>query len=39
MGNRPRSYQENLDAAKQLARQDPKVVANVVKSWVGGNND
>jgi flagellar M-ring protein FliF len=39
MGSRPRSYQENLDAAKQLARQDPKVVANVVKSWVGGNND
>jgi flagellar M-ring protein FliF len=32
-----RGYQENLEAAKLLARQDPKVVANVVKSWVGGN--
>ena len=32
-----RGYQQNLDAAKQLARQDPKVVANVVKGWVGGN--
>jgi len=30
-------YQHNLEAAKQLARQDPKVVANVVKGWVGGN--
>ena len=30
-------YQSNLEAAKQLARQDPKVVANVVKGWVGGN--
>jgi len=26
-----------LEAARQLARQDPKVVANVVKSWVSGN--
>jgi flagellar M-ring protein FliF len=26
-----------LEAARQLARQDPKVVANVVKSWVAGN--
>lgn len=34
---RPRGYQENLDSAKQLARQDPKVVANVVKNWVGVN--
>ena len=30
-----RGYQQNLEAAKQLARQDPKVVANVVKNWVG----
>ncbi len=37
MGQKPRSYAENLDAAKNLARQDPKVVANVVKAWVGGN--
>ena len=32
-----RTYEDNLDAAKQMAKQDPKVVANVVKSWVGGN--
>jgi flagellar M-ring protein FliF len=36
---RARTYQENLDAAKQLARQDPKMVANVVKSWVGTGNE
>jgi len=27
-------YEENLDAAKQLARSEPKLVANVVKEWV-----
>jgi flagellar M-ring protein FliF len=32
-----RGYQENLEAAKLLARQDPKMVANVVKTWVSGN--
>lgn len=32
-------YQDNLQAAKELARQDPKVVANVVKAWVGGGNE
>ncbi len=35
MGSRPRSYQDNLEAAKQLAKNDPKMVANVVKAWVG----
>jgi flagellar M-ring protein FliF len=30
-------YQQNLEVAKQLAKQDPKVVANVVKTWVNGN--
>jgi flagellar M-ring protein FliF len=35
MGVRPRSYQDNLEAAKILARNDPKMVANVVKAWVG----
>lgn len=39
MGQKPRGYQENLEAAKQLARQDPKMVANVVKAWVGGSNE
>jgi len=28
------SYDQNLDAAKQLARSEPKLVANVVKEWV-----
>jgi flagellar M-ring protein FliF len=37
MGSKPRNYQDNLEAAKQLARNDPKMVANVVKAWVGGN--
>jgi flagellar M-ring protein FliF len=30
-------YEQNLAAAKQIAKQDPKVVANVVKNWVAGN--
>ncbi|WP_420799633.1 flagellar basal-body MS-ring/collar protein FliF [Noviherbaspirillum saxi] len=37
MGTKPRTYQDNLDAAKELARNDPKMVANVVKAWVGTN--
>jgi len=37
MGQKARSYAENLEAAKTLAKQDPKVVANVVKGWVEGN--
>ena len=28
-------YQDNLQAVRQIARQDPKVVATVVKEWVG----
>ena len=28
------AYEDNLQAARQLAQQDPKVVANVVKDWV-----
>lgn len=30
-------YQQNLEIAKNLAKQDPKIVANVVKTWVNGN--
>ena len=37
MGKKSRGYEENLEAAKTLAKQDPKVVANVVKAWVEGN--
>ncbi|MGN2391496.1 flagellar basal-body MS-ring/collar protein FliF [Pelomicrobium sp. G1] len=33
----PSPQASSLEAARQLARQDPKVVANVVKSWVGGD--
>ncbi|SNS61546.1 flagellar M-ring protein FliF [Noviherbaspirillum humi] len=37
MGQKARSYEDNLEAARQLARNDPKVVANIVKTWVSGN--
>ncbi|SHG44780.1 flagellar basal-body MS-ring/collar protein FliF [Massilia sp. CF038] len=30
-------YRENLQMAKALAKDDPRVVANVVKAWVGAN--
>jgi flagellar M-ring protein FliF len=30
-------YRENLQMAKKLAKDDPRVVANVVKAWVGAN--
>jgi flagellar M-ring protein FliF len=30
-------YEQNLQAAKQIAKGDPRLVANVVKSWVSGN--
>ena len=29
-------YDENLRAAKELAKLEPKVVASVVKEWVEG---
>ena len=32
-----RNYAENLSRAQQLANQDPRVVANIVKTWVGSN--
>lgn len=32
-------YEENLKAAKELAKQDPRVVASVVKDWVGAGNE
>jgi flagellar M-ring protein FliF len=31
------SYEQSVDHAKQIARGDPKVVANVVKEWVSAN--
>ncbi len=30
-------YEENLALARQLAREDPRAVANVIKQWVAGN--
>lgn len=32
-----RTYHENLDVARKLAMQDPKMVAKIVKNWVNGN--
>ena len=32
-----RGYRDNLQMAKKLAQEDPRVVANVVKAWVGAN--
>ncbi len=36
-GPRVNSYQNNLQMAKEMALQEPKVVANVIKNWVNGN--
>lgn len=35
--NRSSSYLKNLDMAKQLATNEPAIVANVVKGWVSGD--
>ncbi len=35
--NHAGTYENNLGAAKQMAQQDPKMVASVVKEWVSGN--
>lgn len=35
-GRAPPSYERNLDSAKQLARQEPALVANIVRTWVTG---
>jgi len=31
------SYEQQLQEARQLAQQEPKLVANVVKDWMAGN--
>lgn len=31
------TYDEKLQQARDLARQDPKTVASVIKEWIGGN--
>ena len=33
----PRNYEANLEVARQLAKQEPKLVASVVKNWVSTN--
>ena len=32
-----RAYEQNLEAAKQLAKENPKLVANLVTGWVSSN--
>ena len=32
-----RNYQDNLSRAQKMASEDPRVVANIVKTWVGSN--
>ncbi|CAG1005063.1 Flagellar M-ring protein [Methylophilaceae bacterium] len=36
-GAGPRGYEENLQVSKQIAKENPKLVANVVTSWVSNN--
>ena len=36
--NTVRSYRENLAMAKKLATEDPRIVANVIKDWIGAND-
>ncbi|MDO9012266.1 MAG: flagellar basal-body MS-ring/collar protein FliF [Gallionella sp.] len=31
-------YEQNLNIARQIAQQDPKIVASVIKDWVNGND-
>lgn len=30
-------YEQNLQVARQISQQDPKIVATVIKEWVGSN--
>ena len=34
---RAQGYRANLQLAQDLARQDPRIVANVIKAWLGTN--
>lgn len=36
-GAGPNGYEENLQVSKQIAKENPKLVANVVTSWVSNN--
>jgi len=33
-----RTYRDNLALAKKLAMEDPRIVANVIKEWIGAND-
>ena len=33
-----RGYRDNLAMARKLAQDDPRVVANVIKAWIGNND-
>ena len=35
--NNDTAYHNNLEKVKQMAKDNPKVVANVIKTWVNGN--
>ena len=35
--NGQRNYQDNLSRAQKMASEDPRVVANIVKTWVGSH--
>ena len=34
---RAQGYRANLKVAQDLAREDPRIVANVIKAWLGSN--
>ena len=36
--NTARTYRDNLTMAKKLAAEDPRIVANVIKDWIGAND-
>jgi flagellar M-ring protein FliF len=36
--NTARTYRDNLAMAKKLAAEDPRIVANVIKAWIGAND-
>ena len=36
--NTARTYRDNLALAKKLATEDPRIVANVIKEWIGTND-
>ncbi|WP_431479009.1 flagellar M-ring protein FliF C-terminal domain-containing protein [Massilia eburnea] len=36
--NTARTYRDNLALAKKLAAEDPRIVANVIKEWIGNND-